>query len=92
MSTLSSLVLASSSTLTIDVIKDNIVKDMDEKRQVLWRKILIVVFILISVILAVIQYKSNVTFIAQLMGISWAHWLVPSLRHSFTTSTGKRLP
>ena len=32
---------------------------------------LIVVFILISVVLALVQYKSNVTFIAQLMGVSW---------------------
>ena len=32
---------------------------------------LIVVFILISVVLAIIQYRSNVTFIAQLMGVSW---------------------
>ncbi|MFQ9472098.1 MAG: sodium:solute symporter family transporter [Oscillospiraceae bacterium] len=32
---------------------------------------LIVVFIAISVVLAIIQYKSNVTFIAQLMGVSW---------------------
>ena len=71
MSTLSSLVLASSSTLTLDFIKDNIVKDMDEKRQVRWMRALVVVFIAISVVLALIQYKSNVTFIAQLMGVSW---------------------
>ena len=71
MSTLSSLVLASSSTLTLDFLKDNIIKDMDEKKQVLTMRLLIVVFILISVILAVIQYKRNVTFIAQLMGVSW---------------------
>ena len=32
---------------------------------------LIIVFIIISAVLAVIQYKNNVTFIAQLMGISW---------------------
>ena len=32
---------------------------------------LIVVFVAISVILAIIQYRSNVTFIAQLMGVSW---------------------
>ena len=32
---------------------------------------LVVVFIAISVVLALIQYKSNVTFIAQLMGVSW---------------------
>jgi len=71
MSTLSALVIASSSTLTLDLIKDNVVKNMDEKRQVLTIRVLIVVFILISVILAIIQYKSSVTFIAQLMGISW---------------------
>ena len=71
MSTLSSLVLASSSTLTLDFIKDTIVKDMDEKRQILTMRLLIVVFIAISVVLAIVQYRSNVTFIAQLMGISW---------------------
>ncbi len=71
MSTLSSLVLASSSTLTLDFIKGNIVKDMDEKRQVKWMRGLVVVFIAISVVLALIQYKSSVTFIAQLMGVSW---------------------
>ncbi len=71
MSTLSSLVMASSSTLTIDLIKDNIVKDMSEKKQLLTIRILIVVFIAISVVIAAFQYKNNVTFIAQLMGVSW---------------------
>ena len=71
MSTLSSLVLASSSTLTLDFIKDNMIKNMDEKRQVRWMRSLVVVFIVISVVLALIQYKSSVTFIAQLMGVSW---------------------
>ena len=71
MSTLSSLVLTSSSTLTLDFIKDNVVKDMDEKQQLKVMRALIVVFIAISVVLAIIQYKSNVTFIAQLMGVSW---------------------
>ena len=71
MSTLSSLVLASSSTLTLDFVKGNIIKDMDEKRQVKWMRGLVVVFIAISVVLALIQYKSSVTFIAQLMGVSW---------------------
>lgn len=71
MSTLSSLVLTSSSTLTLDFIKGTIVKDMDEKKQLLVMRALIVVFILISVILALIQYNSNITFIAQLMGVSW---------------------
>ena len=71
MSTLSSLVLTSSSTLTLDFLKGHVVKDMDEKKQLLIMRVLIVVFIVISVILAIIQYKSSVTFIAQLMGVSW---------------------
>lgn len=71
MSTLSSLVIASSSTLTIDFLKDNFIKHMSEKKQVLLIRILVVVFIAISAIIALIQYKSNITFIAQLMGISW---------------------
>jgi len=71
MSTLSSLVLASSSTLTLDFIKGSLVKDLDEKKQLLIMRVLIVVFIAISVVLALVQYKSSVTFIAQLMGISW---------------------
>ncbi len=71
MSTLSSLVLASSSTLTLDLIKGTIVKKMDEKKQVLIMRAFIVVFIVISAVIAVVQYKSSVTFIAQLMGISW---------------------
>lgn len=71
MSTLSSLVIASSSTLTIDVIKDHIVHDMDEKKQLRMIRFLIVVFIAISALIAIIQYKGNLAFIAQLMGISW---------------------
>ena len=71
MSTLSSLVLASSSTLTLDFIKGTVVKDLSVKKQLLVIRVLIAVFIAISVVIAIIQYQSNVTFIAQLMGISW---------------------
>ena len=71
MSTLSSLVIASSSTLTIDFLKDNFIKNMSDKKQVVYIRVLIVVFIAISAIIALVQYKSSVTFIAQLMGISW---------------------
>ena len=67
MSTLSSLVLTSSSTLTLDFIKGNIVKDMDEKKQLLCMRVMLVFFIVISVIIAL----DPPTFIAQLMGISW---------------------
>lgn len=71
MSTLSSLVLTSSSTLTIDLIKGNIVKEMDDKKQIVWMRVLLVVFIAISAIIALFQYHSSVVFIAQLMGYSW---------------------
>lgn len=71
MSTLSSLVMASSSTLTLDFLKDTFMKDMDEKKQLMVMRFLIVVFIAISVVIAIIQYKSSITFIAQLMGVSW---------------------
>ena len=71
MSTLSSLVLTSSSVLTLDLIKGNIVKEMNEKKQIVWIRALLVVFVAISALIAVFQYQSSVTWIAQLMGISW---------------------
>ena len=71
MSTLSSLVLTSSSTLTLDLIKGHIVKDMNEKKQLVWMRALLVVFVAISAGIALVQYNSSITFIAQLMGISW---------------------
>ena len=71
MSTLSSLVLTSSSTLTLDFIKGTVVKDLNEKKQLLLIRILVGIFIAISAVIAIVQYQLNVTFIAQLMGISW---------------------
>ncbi|MBQ5755207.1 MAG: sodium:solute symporter family protein [Oscillospiraceae bacterium] len=71
MSTLSSLVLASSSTLTLDFLKETVARDMDDKKQLRIIRRLIVLFITVSVVLAIIQYRSSVTFIAQLMGVSW---------------------
>ena len=71
MSTLSSLVLTSSSTLTIDLIKGRLVRDMDESKQLLWMRGLLVAFVVLSAGIALWQYTSPVNFIAQLMGISW---------------------
>ncbi len=71
MSTLSSLVLTSSSTLTIDLIKGNVVKDMSEKKQLATMRVLLVVFIVVSAGIALLQYHSSIVFIAQLMGYSW---------------------
>ncbi len=67
MSTLSSLVLTSSSTMTLDLLKGRVIKDLSEKKQVVVMQALIVFFIVVSVVIAL----NPPTFIAQLMGISW---------------------
>ena len=74
MSTLSSLVLTSGSTLTLDIIvpaASKVSKPMTEKAQLGWIRLLVLFFIAVSSVLAIIQARSSVTFIAQLMGISW---------------------
>lgn len=74
MSTLSSLVLTSGSTLTLDIIvpaASKGSKPMTEKAQLGWIRLLVLFFIAVSSVLAIIQARSSVTFIAQLMGISW---------------------
>ncbi len=72
MSTLSSLVLTSASTLTLDFINPVMMKEKaTEKSTLLILRIFVAVFVLISAVIAVIQYKSSVTFIAQMMGLSW---------------------
>ena len=71
MSTLSSLVLTSSSTFTLDVIKPA-KKDMTEEKQVSTMRLFIVFFILISAVIAIFKDANpSVTFIAQMMGVSW---------------------
>lgn len=67
MSTLSSLVLTSSSTLTLDVLKKTVMKDMSEKQQLVIMRVLVAFFVILSVVLAF----NPPTFIAQMMGISW---------------------
>ncbi|MBR5314572.1 MAG: sodium:solute symporter [Clostridia bacterium] len=93
MSTLSSLVLASSSTLTLDFIKEKIAKNMPEKKQVFTMRVLIVVFIAISALIAIVQHNSKITFIAQLMGISWGAlagaFLAPFLYGLYSKSVTK---
>ncbi len=94
MSTLSSLVITSSSTITIDLLNKNVIKKMSEKKQVLSIRVLIVIFIAISSVIALIQYHSSITFIAQLMGISWGalagSFLAPFLYSLFWKRTTKQ--
>ena len=71
MSTLSSLVLTSSSTITLDFISPMTKKGLDEKKKMLVMRIFIAFFIALSAVIAIVQAKSNVVFIAQLMGVSW---------------------
>ncbi len=75
MSTLSSLVLTSSSTLTLDVIapaaeKKN--KGFSEKKKLTVLRAFIVFFILVSAVIAIVKDMfPGFTFIAQMMGVSW---------------------
>ena len=71
MSTLSSLVLTSSSTLTLDVIAPASKKEMSEKQKVGIMRLFILFFVAISAVLAVLKDTLNLTFIAQMMGVSW---------------------
>ena len=72
MSTLSSLVLTSSSTFTLDVVKVAGKSKMDEKKTVSTMRIFIVFFIVVSAVIAIFKdAHPEVTFIAQMMGVSW---------------------
>ena len=91
MSTLSSLVLTSSSTLTLDMLKITCMKKDDEKKTVLVMRIFIVIFIAVSVIIALNPDK--VPYIAQLMGYSWGalagSFLAPFLYGLFSKKVTK---
>ena len=71
MSTLSSLVLTSSSTITLDFIAPISGKAMSEKRKMILMRAFIVVFIVISALIAIKQASNKSLFIAQMMGVSW---------------------
>ncbi len=75
MSTLSSLVLASSSTLTLDVVKPAIERKgkLTEKKSIFVMRLFIVFFIAISAVIAILKDSvwADSVFIAQMMGVSW---------------------
>lgn len=93
MSTLSSLSMTSSSTVVLDLIKPYSKKEMSDKKQVLLIRGLIVVFIVISAVIAILQYYYNVGFIAQMMGVSWGAlagaFLAPFLYGLYSKKTTK---
>ena len=67
MSTLSSLVISSASTLTVDFFKGFIKKDMKDNQQMIFTRAFCVLFMAISVVLALFPG----TLITNLMAISW---------------------
>lgn len=93
MSTLSSLVLTSSSTLTLDFINSFKKKESADKQNLFVLRIFVAVFIVISAVIAIVQAKSKVTFIAQLMGVSWGAlsgaFLAPFLYGLYWKKTSK---
>ena len=67
MSTLSSLVITSSSTFTLDFLKGVFMKDMTHKVQLRWIRLLCIFFVALSVVLAL---NPN-NLITSLMSLSW---------------------
>ena len=71
MSTLSSVSLASASVIAVDIYKGAVKKDASDKKVNWVMKSLCLVFVAISVILAILNEKYKISAIAYLMGLSW---------------------
>ncbi len=67
MSTLSSLVLVSSSSISMDLIKGSIKPQMSEKSSMVWMRSLCALFVVVSLILALFKVDA----ISTLMSYSW---------------------
>ena len=71
MSTLSSVSLASASVVAVDLYKGVINKQASDKRVNGYMRVLCLVFVVISVVLAILNEEFNIAAIAYMMGISW---------------------
>ncbi len=71
MSTLASVSLSSASVVAVDLYKGAINKEASDKKVTLTMRILCAVFVLISVIIALLNMTFNITAIAYLMSLSW---------------------
>ncbi len=71
MSTLSSVSLASASVVAVDIYKGKINPNASDKKVNWTMKILCLVFVAISVTLAILNEKFQISAIAYLMGLSW---------------------
>ncbi len=71
MSTLASVALSASSVLSIDLCKDGFKKKLSDKTTTLIMRIACFTFVAISVAIALLNKKFNLTAIAYLMALSW---------------------
>lgn len=71
MSTLSSVSLASASVVAVDIYKGKINPNADDKKVNWTMRTLCLIFIVISVVLAILNEEFNISAIASLMGLSW---------------------
>ncbi len=71
MSTLSSVSLASASVIAVDIYKGSVNKSASDKRVNVVMKALCLLFVLISVVIAICNEKFDIAAIAYMMGISW---------------------
>lgn len=71
MSTLSSVSLASASVVAVDLYKGRINTSASDKRVNVVMKSLCLIFVVISVVLAILNEQIGITAIAYMMGISW---------------------
>ena len=71
MSTLSSVSLASASVVAVDIYKGKMNPQASDKKVNLTMRILCLVFVVISVVLAILNEKFQISAIAYMMGLSW---------------------
>ena len=71
MSTLSSLVMSSSSTITLDLIKPARKGGLSPRSQMVLIRFFVALFIVISAVIAIVYDELKLSFIAQMMGVSW---------------------
>ena len=71
MSTLSSVSLAGASVIAVDLYKGAINKNADDKKTNTVMRALCLIFVAISVILAILNEEFNIAAIAYMMGLSW---------------------
>ena len=71
MSTLASVSLSSASVVSVDLYKGAINKDASDKKVTLIMRVMCSIFVLISVVIAMLNKIYNITAIAYLMSLSW---------------------